>query len=173
MNIFATSPSPDTSALWLDDVRKNKMILETAQLLSASVRINSMSKAWGDKVYKLTHTGHPCCVWTCHSKGNFRWLLDHMIALAAQWGRHKSADLIPVFEDYYHHGYFLSDEQTKHPNCAANADQGLSFKHISNVHEAYQLYLNERWKRDTIHLSWVHGEKPEWHYDKKRIIIIA
>ena len=48
MNIFATSPSPDTSALWLDDVRKNKMILETAQLLSASVRINSMSKAWGD-----------------------------------------------------------------------------------------------------------------------------
>lgn len=104
MNIFATSSCPVQSALWLDDIRKNKMILE--------------------------------------------------------------ADLIPAFEDYYHQGEFLSDKQTKHPNCAANQGQGLSFKHIDDVHMAYRLYLNERWKRDTIPLSWVHGQKPEWHYDK-------
>jgi len=164
MNIFATSSCPIQSALWLDDIRKNKMVLETAQLLSASVRLNSMSAVWGSKVYKLTHTGHPCCTWTCRTKGNYRWLLDHMIALASQFGRHKSADLIPVFEDYYHQGDFMSDNQTKHPNCAANAEQGLSFKHIEDVHLAYRMYLNERWKRDTIPLSWVHGQKPEWHY---------
>lgn len=52
MNIFAFDPDPWACALWLDDVRKNKMILETAQLLSSAVAINDPS--WASKVYKPT-----------------------------------------------------------------------------------------------------------------------
>ena len=38
MNIFAFDKCPMRSALWLDDIRKNKMILESAQMLSTAVR---------------------------------------------------------------------------------------------------------------------------------------
>ena len=34
MNIFALDKCPMQSAQWLDDIRKNKMILESAQMLS-------------------------------------------------------------------------------------------------------------------------------------------
>lgn len=164
MNIFAFDPCPRQSALWLDDVRKCKMILESAQLLSAAVCLNSVGTDWHTKVYQLTHTGHPCCKWVSLTRGNFAWLLEHMKALATQWGSpHKSATLIPVFEKYLNEGnFYAGDKQTKHPNCAANADYGLSFKHIPDVHEAYRLYINERWKRDTIALTWFKGQQPEW-----------
>ena len=39
MNIFALDQCPMQSALWLDDIRKNKMILESAQMLSTAVRL--------------------------------------------------------------------------------------------------------------------------------------
>jgi hypothetical protein len=160
MNIFTFDPDPWTCALWLDDVRKNKMILETAQLLSAAVAINDPS--WASRVYKPTHLGHPCAKWTMTSKANFEWLLTYMSDLADQKGEHKSAELIPVFTDYYHNGWFPSKDQTPFPNCAANADLGISFKHVADVHEAYRLYISERWKRDTIMLTWIHGEEPSW-----------
>jgi hypothetical protein len=61
MNIFALSECPEQSALWLDDIRKNKMILESAQMLSTAIR-------WLDPdttlpVYKLAYMNHPCSKW--------------------------------------------------------------------------------------------------------------
>jgi hypothetical protein len=160
MNIFAFSADPWECALWLDDVRKNKMILETAQLLSSAVAINDPS--WASKVYRPTHLGHPCAKWAMASRYNFHWLLDYMECLGKQFGNHKSLDYTKVFNDYYVLGWFPSIAQTPFPNCAANSDLGISFKHVPDVHEAYRLYINERWKRDTIKLSWVKGEEPPW-----------
>jgi hypothetical protein len=160
MNIFAFSPDPWESALWLDDVRKNKMILETAQLLSSAVAINDPS--WASHVYKPTHLGHPCAKWVMQSKLNYSWLMTYMYSLASQFGKHKSFELFNTFEDYYYKGWFPSEAQTPFPNCAANSDLGISFKHIPDVHEAYRLYISERWRRDTIMLTWIHGEEPLW-----------
>jgi hypothetical protein len=161
MNIFAFDPDPWQSALWLDDVRKNKMILETAQLLSSAVAINDPS--WASHVYKPTHLGHPCCKWVMKSRANYSWLLTYMRDLVELQGKHKSAELIPVFSEYYKTGWFPTHSSTEFPNCAANSDLGISFKHISDVYEAYRLYICERWKRDTIMLTWIHGEKPSWY----------
>lgn len=160
MNIFAFSPDPWECALWLDDVRKNKMILETAQLLSSAVAINDPS--WASKVYKPTHLGHPCAKWAMSSRANFWWLRTYMKALGIQFGKHKSLDYLNTFKEFAVVGWFPSEDQTPFPNCAANSDLGISFKHIPDVHEAYRLYINERWKRDTIPLSWIKGEEPPW-----------
>ena len=160
MNIFAFDPDPWTCALWLDDVRKNKMILESAQLLSSAVAINDPS--WASKVYKPTHLGHPCAKWAMGSRGNFQWLTEYMDNLSYQFGKHKSADLLPVFKDYWLEGWFPSEAQTPFPNCAANASLGISFKYVEDTHLAYRLYISERWKRDTINLSWTYGEEPTW-----------
>ena len=131
-----------------------------AQLLSSAVATNDPS--WASKVYKPTHLGHPCARWTMLSRNNFEWLLTYMGHLVTQQGKHKSSEFIPVFEDYSSLGWFPIQEATPFPNCAANSDLGISFKHIPDVHEAYKLYINERWKRDTIHLSWTKGEEPSW-----------
>ncbi len=161
MNIFAFDPDPWTCALWLDDVRKNKMILETAQLLSSAVAINDPS--WASRVYKPTHLGHPCAKWVMSSKANYEWLLSYFECLKDQFGNHKSYELMPVFDDYWYKGWFPSTVATPFPNCAANAGLGISFKHIPDVHEAYRLYITERWKVDTITVSWTKGERPPWY----------
>lgn len=160
MNIFAFDGTPWTAALWLDDVRKNKMILETAQLLSTAIQWNNP----GTKlpIYKPTHMSHPCSRWTSLSRGNYRWLLQYFMCLCDQKPRHSSAALADALVEYGETGSFMREEQTDFANCAANASQGLSFKHITPTTEAYRMYINERWKRDTIPLTWVYGEKPEW-----------
>jgi hypothetical protein len=43
---------------------------------------------------------------------------------------------------------------TPMPNCAANKEKGVSFKHIDDTCTAYQLYLNERWEGDKREPTW-------------------
>jgi len=58
MNIFVTSNCPKLSAQALDNKRVVKMVLETAQLLSTAIFINSTITY--DNLYKPTHVKHPC-----------------------------------------------------------------------------------------------------------------
>ena len=67
MNIFVISQNPDECAQALDDLRLNKMILETAQLLSTAIRFHGYT---GNLAYKATHINHPCSIWARTSRGN-------------------------------------------------------------------------------------------------------
>ncbi len=78
MNIFALSECPEQSALWLDDIRKNKMILESAQMLSTAIR--RLDPDTTLPVYKLAYINHPCSKWARATRGNFMWLIKHMSA---------------------------------------------------------------------------------------------
>ncbi len=49
--------------------------------------------------YKSTHRQHPCTIWTCASRENAAWLVEHGLALAAEYTlrfrkAHKSEDVI-------------------------------------------------------------------------------
>lgn len=161
MNIFAFDPDPWTSALWLDDIRKNKMILETAQLLSSAMSI--LYPEHGMPVYRITHLGHPCTRWSYASRGNFNWLVWYLEALGKQRGKpHKSLTLLPYFQSYAKDGYFTTNSGTPFVNCARNNSRGLDFTSVSDTHLAYRLYINGRWKETSIPLSWNYGLKPEW-----------
>ena len=161
MNIFAFDPCPMLSATWLDDVRKNKMILESAQMLSTAIR-------WLDPdtelpVYKLAYINHPCSKWARHSRDNFKWLLSHMSWLYNQKsGGHKSARLLPFFQQYADGGHFPREDLTPFANCARNQERGVDYSHVEDVHQAYRLYMNDRWKERNITLTWRWGEQPEW-----------
>lgn len=159
MNIFVFSPDASLSATWLDDVRKNKMILETTQLLSTAVRTNTPHTEL--PVYKVTHRGHPCTKWVSKSRGNFSWLLGYLYYLGLNRS-HKSLSLVSYFMEYKESGYFPLEKQTPFANCAANASQGLNFKDELDVHTAYKKYICQRWKNDTIRLTWHYGQKPDW-----------
>jgi hypothetical protein len=161
MNIFAFDKCPMQSALWLDDVRKNKMILESAQMLSTAVR-------WLDPdttlpVYKLAYINHPCSKWARKSRANFQWLLHHMSWLFNQKsGEHKSARLIPEFQKYADNGDFPDEYLTPFANCARNLERGVDYSDVDDVHQAYRMYMNDRWKERNITLTWRWGKEPDW-----------
>ena len=161
MNIFALSRCPMQSAWWLDDIRKNKMILESAQMLSTAVRV--LSPDTDLSVYKVAYLNHPCTIWARQSRDNFKWLLSHMSHLWLQkGGEHGSARLIPQLDEYSSTGYFPNEELTPFANCARNLERGVDYSEHADTHEAYRLYMNDRWKETNITLTWRWGREPEW-----------
>ena len=161
MNIFAFDKCPMRSALWLDDIRKNKMILESAQMLSTAVR--ALCPDTKLEVYKTAYLNHPCSKWARQSRANFQWLLHHMSWLYNQKsGEHKSARLIPEFQKYADDGDFPDEYLTPFANCARNLERGVDYSDIDDVHQAYRMYMNDRWKERNITLTWRWGEEPDW-----------
>ena len=161
MNIFALSRCPMQSAWWLDDIRKNKMILESAQMLSTAVR--TLCPDTDLPVYKVAYLNHPCTIWARQSRDNFKWLLSHMAHLWLQkGGEHKSARLIPHLDEYSFIGYFPSEDLTPFANCARNLERGVDYSDVDDVHQAYRMYMNDRWKENNITLTWRWGREPEW-----------
>lgn len=153
MNIFATSISAKLSALWLDDKRVNKMVLETAQLLCTSVILRG-----GDAPYRVTHINHPCAVWARISQDNFMWLVRHGQQLAevysSVYGR-DHASLAVINEVSLLYKLLPKQEQTPFANCTP-------YKHIDDVHKAYQAYMCDKWNADE-HPTWRGRGAPNWY----------
>ena len=161
MKIIIFETCPCQSALWLDDIRKSKFILEAAQMLSTAVRFNDPFTTLS--VYKSAYVSHPCTKWVRASRGNFKWALEWMSSLGAQkGGRHKSLSLLPHFYSFLEDGSFRGEELTPFANCARNVERGVNFSMVKDTPLAYRLYMVERWKETNITLSWRWGEEPEW-----------
>ncbi len=172
MNIFAFHHSPRLCALWLDDVRKNKMILESCQLMSTAC--NVLLPNHNFDVYKNFNKNHPCNKWVRASYKNYYWLYRYTNYLITMRGKnHECIDIWHNLGEMLDPKYFPSYDLTPFANSAANQDVGISFKHIQNPHTAYRMYINERWKIDihnkyvlklpnAIDITWNHGQKPNW-----------
>lgn len=153
MNIFATYSCPIKSAKYLDNKRRNKMILETFQILSTAARYYGYS----GPSYKPTHVNHPSNVWARQNKNNFLWLLVHVKELSRLYtlktGKtHKSFEL---YSSMILASNLLPDQKmTPFKNCAKNTLKGADFSSLNDVHKAYRLYLRNRWKNDKIKPTW-------------------
>ena len=116
MNIFLTDPCPRQCAINLDDKRVNKMLLETAQLLSSAMKIQA--KELGVSVphglYENTHVNHPCAVWTRSSRAAFRWMLEHGLCLADEYAYRYNTRLS--------HKSLLDDNRYSLHNCVRILD---------------------------------------------------
>jgi hypothetical protein len=156
MNIFATSPCPIECAQYLDDKRVVKMVLETAQVLSTVHHAIYGIKA-NPKLYKPTHEHHPCTLWAQHSQANYNWLYVHFIALLNVYElryarKHKCAELIPHLKRT---PPIHETKATPFANCCRNKDLGIDFtNHRGSIHDAYKMYLRERWGSDTRVPTW-------------------
>jgi hypothetical protein len=154
VNIFCTSDCPTESAKYLDDVRANKMCLESAQLLSSALKLCGHS---GEGLYKITHKNHPSNIWTRATQGNYKWLLEHFRALCEEYTRrtgktHASSKLLPIFEA--NTGLIPVGERMPFSNNARNLTKGVDFTHEPDVTLAYQMYLMERWNGDKREPKW-------------------
>ena len=96
MNIFILDNNIEKCAQYHCDKHVGKMILESAQMLSTAVRLTGMNIG-----YKVTHSNHPCVLWTRKSLSNWIWLQNLTRALNKEYRfrfdtsiNHKSYDLI-------------------------------------------------------------------------------
>jgi hypothetical protein len=161
MNIFVTSSDPMECAMALDNKRVVKMVLESAQMLCAAMHYYEIKNV----PYKLSHKNHPCTKWARQNRSNFKWLLAHFECLLAEYtyrtGKiHKCEELVTQF--YESLWYIPPGPLTKFINCAKNNEKGYDYTQIENTYEAYQLYLNNRFKTDKLVPKWTNREKPSW-----------
>ena len=92
MNIFVLDKNPHVAAMYACDKHVVKMILESAQML-CSVQPE------GTAPYKRSFYNHPCTKWVRASSANYDWLIEHALALCAEYSRrygkvHKSEKVI-------------------------------------------------------------------------------
>jgi hypothetical protein len=128
------------------------MVLETAQMLATAIQRHG-----GKATYKPTHQKHPSTLFVGDTRANYRWTLRHFSALCREYTRrygkrHNCEDYLKEFIE----GAKVIPEGklTAFPNCAANQSKGISYKHVEDVHEAYKMYLCDRWQTDAREPVW-------------------
>ena len=80
MNIFVLHADAAQAALPAVDRHVVKMVLETAQILSTALHRHGL-----EAPYRPSHKGHPCVVWAGDTAANFGWLVQHGLALGAEY----------------------------------------------------------------------------------------
>lgn len=115
MNIFVLNEDPVIAAQEQCNTHVNKMLIESAQMLSTAHRLldgeltfipvldedgnqvylksgkPKMKKHWQlpdereDVMYKAVHTGHRCVLWTMASICNYIWHYKHFVALCDEY----------------------------------------------------------------------------------------
>lgn len=157
MNIFATSPSPLLSAFALDDKRINKMIVESAQMLSTALRKHGVEHKL---LYKPCHANHPCTLWAGATRENFRWLCSHALSMCLIYqGLRKRVHACEKV-------ILLAARKTARipkGNLLVFADC-TEFKSANgSVLDHYRDFMNLKWnKRDKRKPTWIGRKPPVW-----------
>jgi hypothetical protein len=167
MNIFLTSFNPKEAASHLDDLRLNKMILETAQLLSSSYR-----HFFGENeaLYKDTHLNHPCAIWARKNTTNYSWLVDYFNELAQEKIRRdltvKKQEKVKAHKSWQ--VLFAILNSKKDQNYTKNISKKsfdfncTDFKEEKDVRIAYQKQLAKKWNKDFRSRLWTGSQVPEF-----------
>lgn len=155
MNIFVLDRDPETAAKMHCDKHANKMILECAQMLCATLHF------YGEKSpYKKTHVNHPCSVWARASRQNCLWLIALMRYLTVEKsyrypkkGVHLSWTTLQPYLSVLASLPFPKEERTEFVLCMPDKYKG------EDPVEAYRkFYLVEK----KHILVYTRREKPFW-----------
>lgn len=159
MNIFALDNDPKIAATMLCDRHISKMILESAQMLTAvAARYNHPT------LYKISHKNHPCTLWAGDRYANWIWLIDNALAMEQEKIRrtgkgHMSAEVVRW---YLEHNYGPPiDELPMTPFAQAMPEQ---YRDSNNPVRAYRdYYLGEKqFFKDGRRPKWTKAEPPDW-----------
>jgi hypothetical protein len=167
MNIFVTSLDPKKAASHLDDLRLNKMILETAQLLSTAYR-----HLFGEHplLYKNTHYNHPCSIWARKNIYSYSWLVRYFDELSNEKMRRdlliKNKDSISSHKSWQNlYTLFHSQEIEYNNKITMNffTFNCTEFKNEKDLRIAYQKQLMKKWQNDLRPPKWSGAEKPNFN----------
>lgn len=150
MNIFYTDISAEQCAKNMCDIHVNKMILETAQMLSTA---HYEKGTWSEDMYKPAYKNHPSTVWARETGGNYAWLYEHLDALIAEKlyrteKVHATSRLLDLLYEIPKPLYVSVGVITPIPQCMPN-----EYKN-EDATEAYRDYYNAKM------IEWVTRDKP-------------
>ena len=181
MNIFVLDKNPILAAKYHCDKHCVKMILEAGQMLCVAHwvgALKSVNKELSDfkrvreaKAYAidnsdpglippwtLTHTRHPCTIWTSENTGNYNWHVQLMRSLLDEYTarykkHHKSETVYEWLSSKEPHGISKS-LMTEHPQCMPEEckvpnDPVAAYR---NYYHQYKAYM----------AKWNKGETPRW-----------
>ncbi len=164
MNIFVLDYDPAIAAQYHCDVHVNKMILESAQMLSTA--------HWhrgGQGPYKATHAGHPCNIWCRKSSTNYLWLFDLFANLLKQYEfmkgkHHKCAELLTTLNALP--PTILDGPLT--PFAVAMPDEMKMYTTVNNIDvvASYRNYYNHKhlmFKRNVLQWTGENRSIPSWY----------
>ena len=166
MNIFFTSYNPHECAHHLDDKRLNKMIVETAQILSTVGRLKLPSEQCDFMhLYKATHVNHPCVRWAVQSIDNFTFLEKLLLAYLDEYkfrfGKTHACYRLLLAANAASMAIWPSvraweiKPQSEPPHCFHPlVDRTLP------VTTGYQQTLRLKWLNDIREPKWTNREKP-------------
>ena len=155
MNIFVVDPDPVTSAKALDDLRLNKMIIETAQLLCTAMTYHGYNNP---NIYKSTHVNHPCSVWARETESNFRWLVKYFDALHEE----RMLRTGKAHQSYIKIWPELCNGWNLIPKGPLTPFANCSYYKGQEVHSAYKETMKMKWLLDKRPPKWTNTNKPSW-----------
>lgn len=158
MNVFMLDTSPDACAQAHIDTHVVKMPLEGLQLLCSA-----HWQTGGEAPYRSTHAGHPWSVWTRASLDNYRWLLEHVMALLSEYThryeRQSKMDDVLLW-CIEHEPAIPPIGLTPMPLCFGPGDHGRHAP-IEQAVAEYRRYYRET-KSQLARVTWTRRDVPEW-----------
>lgn len=185
MNLFILHDDPVIAAQSQCDIHVNKMIIESAQMLSTVHRMldgtmeRRLSKSgkvrvqyWKlsddreDTLYKACHFNHPCTIWSRESCCNYSWHYEHFIGLCDEYTYRTGKTHLTDTK--------LRDVLQKLPNNINRSGGMTPFKlamksnpecvvHGLGGTDAVESYRNfYQTKQSRFKMKWTKREKPEW-----------
>jgi hypothetical protein len=163
VNIFAVDLCPITTAQMLCDHHVVKMTLESAQMLSTIQRLHGNAD---ERLYKPTHSKHPCTLWAQSCTSNYYWLHRHFHALGNEYTyrfgkQHKSHVTLVAL---------LSKAPVSLQRCAhitpfalampAEIQQQACGHSVEESVRLYRLYYAT--KRDGMQMRYTKRTMPQW-----------
>jgi hypothetical protein len=164
MNIFVTHPDPTVSAQNLDDLRVNKMILESASLMANAMAYHGAPiaalpvNAAGQPYRTVGWQQHPCCLWVKQSKSNYLWLSEHLSELIAEKHRRTGRAHSMV----QNHPRLILGMNFIPPGPCTDFVNCTPYKMIPDVIQAYRMTMIDKWKADIRAPKWTGTECPSW-----------
>jgi hypothetical protein len=166
MNLFVTDDNPALAAQHLDDIRLNKMITESCQMIVMALVQNGLPDSLipltkSGRPYKVKgHSNHPVTKWTSRSQANFLWHNTYLGFMLQEYHYRtgKTRTGINVY-DVAQNNYHLL------PNCPGDAYANCSFysdNYIQDITHCYRLTMGDKWAADKIKVKWTKREPPKW-----------
>lgn len=178
MNLFVLSECPFEAAKSHCDIHVNKMIIETAQMLSTAHRVldgnmfielsksGSKLKKWDHPefhniLYKTTHVNHPSSVWIRESSENYQWAYRLFQGLCLEYSHrrgkvHATEKLLDTILSSQPKNIKVSS-MTKFAICIA---EEYKLKHVTDPIEAYRRYYIKK-NNEQFNMTWL-ANKPAW-----------
>ena len=167
MNIITLDYDPIKNAEYHCDQWLNKMILESAQMLSTA---HDMAGSWLPTMYKPTHKGHPVTKWVAQSQQNYKTTLDYLWGLLHEYyyrrdKDHKTTNVLEPLKKI-----------PKLPRIQQDITYPKTFRkgfeacyNVGDVVQAYRLYArmtNAEWGSRWRYMRWTNRSVPFFMVDE-------